>query len=137
MADDERSGKPAACLLHDPPVADPHLAVCYRSRAGIVADDQRRTATFAHELTEEAVDGRGGFAVELSRGLVGEQKLWPVGKRGTHGDALLLAAGELGRPGAAAGSQTHTVQHLVCGLAARSGMAAEQAELKRNRLAAC
>ena len=68
----------------------------------VVRDDDRGAALLADELREQVVGEQRVRAVELAGRLVGEQQLRPVRQRRAHGDALLLAAGELARPRVAA-----------------------------------
>ena len=50
------------------------------------------------ELGKQLHEFVRGFRVEIGRRLVGEHQLGPRYDRARHGDALLLAAGHLGRP---------------------------------------
>ena len=59
--------------------------------------DERGEAGRAHEAEEHVEDPSRGLGVEVAGGLVGEEELRAVGERPRDGDALLLAAGELGR----------------------------------------
>ena len=65
----------------------------------VVRDDDGGAVLLAHEVGEQRVGEHRVLAVELARRLVGEQQPRPVRERGADGDALLLAAGELRRPG--------------------------------------
>ena len=66
-------------------------------RLGIVGDHDDGLAVLAVEVLQQAQDLLGGLAVEVAGGLVADQQ-GRVGDDGAgDGDALLLAAGELGR----------------------------------------
>jgi hypothetical protein len=67
----------------------------------------------ACKLADELVDESGARGVELPGRLVRKEELRPVGERGTHGDALLLAAGELGRPRAPFVGKPDALEQLV------------------------
>jgi hypothetical protein len=64
----------------------------------IVGRDQRGTAFAAHQIEEFAEHDIGGGFVEVAGRLVGEDQRWLVGERAGDGDALLLAARQLGGP---------------------------------------
>ena len=65
------------------------------------------------EVAEEVHDVEAVVAVEIAGRLVAEDELW-VGNHGaSHGDALLLPAGELLRVVAGPMDDAHTLQHLV------------------------
>ena len=67
----------------------------------------------ADELAEHVVDLVGGGGVELAGRLVGEEDPRPVGERRAERDALLLAAGQLGRPTVALLAETDALEQLV------------------------
>ena len=80
----------------EPPVADVHLAAGRCGDLGVVGDEDDRAARPV-ELAEQLEDLAARGLVEVAGRLVGEDERG-VGDEGAgDGDALLLAAGELGR----------------------------------------
>ena len=76
----------------------------------------------ADQRDQDAEDVGGGVRIEVAGGLVGEQQARAVGHRARDGDALLLAARELGRPVQEALPQAEEAQELarpLAGLALR------------------
>ena len=63
----------------------------------IVGGDEGGAAFAADQLQEFGEDDVGGSLVEVAGGLVGQDQRRLVGERAGDGDALLLAARELGR----------------------------------------
>ena len=76
----------------------PHDPVHPRCQALVMRRHERCAALPADQVEELRQNPVGGDLVEVARRLVGEHELRPVGQRAAHGDALLLAAGELARP---------------------------------------
>ena len=64
----------------------------------VVGGDQGGAAFAADQAQELGQHRVGGMLVEIAGRLVGEHQRRPVGERPGDGDALLLAAGKLGRP---------------------------------------
>jgi hypothetical protein len=118
-----------------PSVADSDDAVGDRGHGGIVGDDHGGASLFPRELGDEPVDQPGVLAVELARGLVGEEEAGAVGDRGAHGHALLLAARELGGARAGALAQPDALEHRVRPPRPLGARDADQAELERHELA--
>ena len=63
----------------------------------LVRDEQDGQAELPVEVAQQLEDRAGGLRVEGAGGLVGEQHLGVAGQGAGDADALLLAAGELGR----------------------------------------
>ena len=61
----------------------------------VVGDHHRRLAELVDRVAQQAEDLAAGGGVEVARRLVGEHDAGPGHERPGHGDALLLAAGEL------------------------------------------
>ena len=81
----------------DPARAQAHGAVAQAGEAGVVGDEHQRRAAVALQREQQVDDLPAGGLVEVAGGLVGHQDR-RVGRDGAgDGDALLLAAGELGR----------------------------------------
>jgi hypothetical protein len=62
-----------------------------------MGDDQRRRAKLAVDLLDRIENEDAGLAVERAGRLVAQQHPGFLGDRSRNGDALLLAAGKLGR----------------------------------------
>ena len=62
-----------------------------------MGDDDDGDAEFGIEVVQELHDFPGGFRVEVAGGFVGEKGIRVGDNRPGDGDALLLAARELGR----------------------------------------
>ena len=80
--------------------------------ARIVGDEDDGDALVLVELLEHFKDLLAGVGIEVPRRLVGEEHLGAVDERPRDGDALLLAAGELGGLMVDAVRQADFVQHL-------------------------
>ncbi len=81
-------------------VFQPQHAVHALGQFVVVRGDDGDDAGLADELQELLEDALGGLGVEIAGRLVGEQDQRGVGDGAGDGDALLLAAGQLGRAGA-------------------------------------
>ena len=95
-------GGRAVQLAGQPPVGHEHDAVRPRRRGGIVGDHDQRAAALVDRLAQERQHGAPGARVERAGRLVGEHHARFADEGASDGDALLLAARELGRPVAAA-----------------------------------
>src|SRR5690348_11499240 len=84
-------------LAHHRPVGQEHHPVGVGGTARVVRHHDDRLAEFADRLLQEGQDAVRGVRVEVAGGLVGEDQVGLVDQRPGAGDALLLAAGELGR----------------------------------------
>ena len=71
-----------------------------RGRLRVVGDHDHRLVELVDGLAQQAQHLLGGVRVQVAGRLVGEHHGGPVHERARHGDALLLAAGELRRAGA-------------------------------------
>ena len=91
-----RAGRARGSSCHEPPVADVHLAAGRRGDLGVVGDEDDRAAR-AVELAEELEHLAARGLVEVAGRLVGEDQGRVGDQRAGDGDALLLAAGQLGR----------------------------------------
>ena len=91
--DDDRATQ---LVAHDPTVAHLDRAVRAAADALVVRDDDQREPVGV-QLAQELHDLIGGLRVERARGLVGPHDARPTGERAGDGDALLLAARQLGR----------------------------------------
>ncbi len=100
-----------------------------------MADDHGRATQLADELREHPVDLVGGRGVELAGRLVGEKQPWPVGDCRAERDALLLAAGELGRLPVPLLCQADAIEELVGPPQPIRPRRSVQAELERHELA--
>ena len=72
-------------------------AIGDRGRRGIVRDHDDGLAEVVHGAAQQPEDLAAGLRVEVARRLVAEDDGGPRDERARHGDALLLAAGHLGR----------------------------------------
>jgi hypothetical protein len=81
-----------------PAVPDGDDPADHAGHGGIVGDYEDGDAERGVGRLQRREDGRGGRAVQLSGGLVGEQRLRPVRDRHRDRGTLLLAAGHLVRP---------------------------------------
>jgi hypothetical protein len=100
-----------------------------------VADDHRRAAVLARELSQEPVDLGRVRVIELARRLVREEDPRLVRQRRADGEPLLLSARELVRARAAAVAEADPGEQLVGPGRALSPPLAAQAELQRDQLA--
>ena len=96
--------------MADPPVDEGDGAVGPRPDGAVVADDDHRHAEVVAQAEEQVEHALGGGRVERSGGLVGEQQAWLVGERARHGDALALAARQLGGTVLGAVGEPHFLQ---------------------------
>ena len=138
-ADDDRLLAPVLAAGHalaaHAPVAHADDAVRDRGHGRVVRDDDGGAALLAHEVGEQVVGEHRVLAVELAGRLVGQQQLRPVGQRGAHGDALLLAARELRRPRLAAVAEPDALEQLVRAGQALPSRRARERRLERDQLA--
>ena len=91
------SGVGAMDLVDDAAVGEEDDPVGVAGRHRVVGHHHDGLAELAHGLPHEREDLGAGAAVEVPGRLVGEDDLGPAGEGPGHGDALLLAAGELAR----------------------------------------
>src|SRR3954466_10186761 len=83
-------------VVHDLPVAQDHDPVRDRRGGRVGRHHHHRLAVVVHRVAKEAEYLVRGLRVEVPGRLVGEHHGWAVDQRARHGDALLLATGELG-----------------------------------------
>ena len=77
-----------------------------------MGDDHHGDAQLLVDVLDEGQDGVGRVGVQRTGGLIAEQDFGVGGQRTGNGDALLLAAGELGRVGICLIGQAHHFQQL-------------------------
>ena len=87
----------AVLVQLDAAVLEEHDAVGDARGAGVVGDHDDGLAELVDAAAEQVEDLAAGAGVEVAGRLVGEQDGRPGDERAGDGDALLLAAGELGR----------------------------------------
>src|SRR5205823_14807488 len=87
-----------ADFLDDVAVCEEEDAVGERGRVRVVRDHHGRLAELVDRGAQEAQDFVTGVRVEVAGRLVGEEHTRPREKRPGDGYALLLSAGQLGRP---------------------------------------
>ena len=85
-------------LLDDVAVGEEEDAVGDRRRAGVVSDHHRRLACFLDCQAKQFEDLTARLRVEVAGRLVREDDRRLGDERAGNRDALLLSAGELGRP---------------------------------------
>ena len=100
----------AAELPDDQAVGEEEDAVGDRGRAGLVRDHDERLPVVGHRVLEQLEDLAARLRVEVAGRLVGEHDGRLRDERARDGDALLLAAGELGGAVAAAVVQADLVR---------------------------
>jgi hypothetical protein len=84
-------------IAHDQPIADLDHAVSVRRHLAGVRNDDDGVAAPCQTL-QEGQHFRAALAVQRPGGLVGQDDLAAVHQRARDGDALLLAARQLGGP---------------------------------------
>jgi methylisocitrate lyase len=77
-----------------------------------VAHEEESGAIFAAHLADQGQSLGGVLAIQIAGGLIGEDQLGAVGERPGHGDALLLAGGELARIVVETVAEPDAGQHL-------------------------
>src|SRR4051794_16567189 len=82
-------------------------------RVRVVGDHDHGLAEVVDRVAQQAEDLVGGLRVQVAGRLVGEHDRRTVDQRARHGDALLLAAGELGRAVREPVGQADGVDQLV------------------------
>ena len=87
----------AAAVVHDAAVAEHDDAVGDRRGVRVVRDHHDRLAELVDRLAQQGEHLVGRLGVQVAGRLVGEHHRRAVDQRARHGDALLLAAGQLGR----------------------------------------
>jgi hypothetical protein len=102
-----------ALVGHDATVREPHDPVGATGDPGVMGDDDDRHPAVAVQLAERGHQLIRGGRVELAGRLVGEDhgRLVHEGSRDRH--ALLLAAGQLGRPMAGPGAEANELEQLL------------------------
>src|SRR5207247_2012142 len=81
----------------DAPAAQRHHTVAARGERAIVGDEHERGAALRMSCEQKIDDLRPGGLVEVAGRLVGDEDGWVWRERAGKRDALLLAAGKLGR----------------------------------------
>ena len=115
-------------------------AVGQRERLFLVMRHQHGgDAQLALHLADRAPQLLADLGVQCPEGLIQQQHLGLVGERAGHRDALLLAAGQLGRQALVHALQRHQTQQLLAPLApgARAHAAHAQRELDVVRDVMC
>ena len=82
--------------VFDMPALDVDDAVCHIFEGGVVRDGDDELISFAGDVVKDFQDALARHIVERARGFVAEEKAGILGDGAGDGDALLLAAGELG-----------------------------------------
>ncbi len=77
-----------------------------------MGDDDEGGAGLLVEVEEQLLDGMGGAFVEVAGGFVGEEQPGGIGEGAGQGDALLLAAGELGGIMVVALAEAHAFEQV-------------------------
>ena len=95
------------------PSARTMIAVGVGGGPRVVGDHDDRLAELVDGAAQEVEHLGRGLRVEVARRLVGEDDRRPGGQRAGHGDALLLAAGELGGPVVEAVAEADGVDEAV------------------------
>ena len=78
----------------------------------VVAHEQKGGAVFPADLADQLQGLAGAATVEVARRFVGQDELRMVGQRAGHGDALLLAGGELPGKMPQAGPEPDPPEHV-------------------------
>jgi len=99
-----------------------------------VADEDRGATLLARELADEPIDKCSIGGVELPGRLVGEEKAGAVGERGANRNALLLAAGKLGRPRPTLVLEPDALEELVCPRQANTGLRTGETKLEPDKV---
>ena len=121
-----REHQPAACLglrvgehrlhcaglHHAAALQDGHVGADLLHHRHLVGNDHGGDAHAPVDVLDQPEDAAGGGGVQGGGGLVAQQHLGIGGQGAGDGDALLLAAGELGRVGVGLVGQAHDVQIL-------------------------
>ena len=84
-------------VFDDAAAGESHSAMRTRCQVQVVRDEHERGAQFFVQLHQHLDDAVAGVGVEIAGRFVGEQDLRLVRERACERDALLFAAGELGR----------------------------------------
>ena len=101
------------------PIAHRHDAVHVTRDAGIMTDNDHGEPQLPVQLAQQVIDGLGGGRIQLTRGLIGQQKLRTIRQSDGDGHALLFPAGEFLQPVVASVSEPHHVEQLERALAGR------------------
>ena len=125
---DQRGRRARPAFLDHAPVAHVDEPVGDVGGGLVVADDERGRSPFADEVGDQLVDGLRACGVELSRGLVRQQKPGTMRERRAERDALLLSAGERRRPIVEPVSEPDLVEQGGRGRAGLRPGSAEQVE---------
>ena len=100
-------------LFHDhTAVQDGHTVADLFHHAHLVGDDHHGDAQLLVDVLDQGQDGMSGVGVQRTGGLVAQQHLGVGGQGAGNGNALLLAAGQLGGVGVCLVGQAHHLQQL-------------------------
>ena len=91
------SARGRLAVVHDPPVGEHQQAVGERGGVRVVGDHHDRLVEVVDGVAQQFEHVVGGLRVEVAGRLVGEHDRRARDQRARDGDALLLAAGQLGR----------------------------------------
>ena len=78
------------------PLLEIELAVAEGGQGRIVGDGDKGAAILAREAEQQVDDGCSSGGIQIARRLVGKEDAGVIDQRAGNGDALLLAAAELG-----------------------------------------
>src|ERR1700722_2318010 len=96
------------CITEDPPVSDLDAPLHGRGHVVVVGDDHDGRSVPV-QLAEQVQEGGAGGGVQVAGRLVGHDQSGPADQGPGDGGALLLAAGQLVRPGPGAGAEADPV----------------------------
>src|SRR5204863_1456671 len=110
---DRFAGRLDGRVADDDAVGESNDALGTAREGEIVRDEHDRRARLAVQRLEQLHDTRAGLAVEVARGLVGEEQPRRIAERPRDRDALLLATGELIREVVHTIAETHPGEQLA------------------------
>ena len=129
---------PVAAVTIHAPVDEADDAFRIRRDVGLVGDHQHGDALVGLNRVSRSMISLAGSGIEIAGWLVGQQHLGPGDDGAGDGDALLLAAGQLGRGVVLPVAQAHLVER---GTAAARRLAAlrgdRSAAARRSRAPSC